>query len=48
VNNRDNDGAPFRYFGNIKYRPIPDYDEFIASGIRRQQPHRPKRRRKLR
>jgi hypothetical protein len=44
MNLRDKKGAPFAYFGNIKYRPLPDYDEFILSGIRRQQPLPPKRR----
>jgi hypothetical protein len=46
TNGRDKHGAPYRHFGGIKYRPLPDYDEFIASGIRRQQPLRPKRRRR--
>src|SRR5262245_61220184 len=48
VNNRDKDGAPFKKFGNIKYRPLPDYDEFIAEGIRRQQPLQAKRHRRSR
>ena len=46
ANNRDKDGAPYRYFGGVKYRPQPEYDQFIASGIRRQQPLQPKRRRR--
>jgi hypothetical protein len=48
LNKRDKKGAPFQYFGGVKYRPLPDYDEFIASGIRRQQPHQPKRHRRSR
>jgi hypothetical protein len=43
MNGRDKLGAPYRHFGGIKYRPLPAYDEFIASGIRRQQPLQPKR-----
>ena len=46
VNNRDKDGAPYRHFGNIKYRPQPEYDRFIASRIRRHQSPQPKRRRR--
>jgi hypothetical protein len=46
TNGGDKRGAPYRHFGGIKYRPLPAYDEFIASGIRRQQPLQPKRRRR--
>ena len=46
LNKRDKKGAPFQYFGGVKYRPQPDFDEFILSGIRRQKPlQQPKRRR---
>jgi hypothetical protein len=40
LNKRDRNGAPFQYFGGVKYRPLPDYDTFILSGIRRRRPHR--------
>jgi hypothetical protein len=36
ANKRDRDGAPFQYLGGVKYRPLPDWDEFILSGIRRR------------
>jgi hypothetical protein len=39
LNKRDKLGAPYQYFGGVKYRPLPEFDEFMASGIRRQQPH---------
>ena len=29
-NRRDREGAPYQYFGNIKYRPEPHYDNFIV------------------
>src|ERR1700722_10191882 len=46
TNAGDKHGAPYRHFGGIKYRPLPAYDEFIASGIRRQQPLQPRPRRR--
>jgi hypothetical protein len=46
MNGGDKHGAPYRHFGGIKYRPLPAYDEFIASGIRRRQPLQPKGRRR--
>lgn len=48
LNTGDKKGAPFQYFGGVKYRPLADYDAFILSGIRRQQPHQPKRHRRSR
>ena len=48
MNKRDRTGAPFQYFGGIKYRPLPDYDEHILSGIRRHQPEQPQRHRRSR
>ena len=38
VNRRDPHGAPYIFFGNIKYRPQPDYDDFILSGIKQHKP----------
>ena len=40
-NKRDRNGAPFAYFGGVKYRPLPDFDEHILSNIRRQRPPQP-------
>ena len=48
MNKRDRNGAPFQYFGGIKYRPLPDYDEHILSGIRRHQPEQPQHHRRSR
>ena len=43
---RDRHGAPYQYLGGIKYRPQPDFDQHILSGIRSQKPkQQPKRRR---
>jgi hypothetical protein len=38
LNKRDRNGAPRQFFGGVKYRPLPDFDEFITSGIVRQPP----------
>jgi hypothetical protein len=46
LNTRDKKGAPYTYFGGIKYRPVEEFDEFMADGIRRQQPQQPKPRRR--
>jgi hypothetical protein len=45
LNRGDAQGAPFRYFGGVKYRPEKRYDAFILSGIKQTEP--PKRRRAL-
>jgi hypothetical protein len=46
LNTDDKTGAPYRKFGNIKYRPQPDYDEHVLASIRSQKPkQQPKRRR---
>jgi hypothetical protein len=39
LNAGDKEGAPFAYFGGTKYRPLPDFDAHVLSGIRRR-PHR--------
>jgi hypothetical protein len=31
VNRRDRLGAPYIFISNIKYRPQPDYDNFLLS-----------------
>ncbi|MGZ5915076.1 MAG: hypothetical protein ACXWJU_07090 [Hyphomicrobium sp.] len=31
VNRRDALGAPYIFISNIKYRPQPDYDEFVVN-----------------
>jgi hypothetical protein len=36
TNRRDGEGAPYLFIGNVKYRPQPDYDDFILSGIVRR------------
>jgi hypothetical protein len=42
---RDKDGAPRAYFGGVKYRPQPFYDQYIARrAIRQHEPERPARR----
>jgi hypothetical protein len=35
-NRRDRDGAPYEYFGNVKYRPQKRFADFILSGIKQQ------------
>jgi hypothetical protein len=40
LNEIDKQGAPYQYFGNIKYRPQPDFDAHVLSGVRRRRPHR--------
>jgi hypothetical protein len=43
ANRRDPKGAPFVFFGGVKYRPQPDYDNFIASTIQQRKPASRKR-----
>jgi hypothetical protein len=43
ANRRDPKGAPYVFFGGVKYRPQPDYDNFIASTIQQRKPQ-PRRR----
>ena len=38
VNRGDRDGAPYRFFGGIKYRPQGRYDQFILNSIREGKP----------
>jgi hypothetical protein len=46
VNRRDREGAPYIYISNIKYRPQPDYDDFLlANYIKVDKPEPAKRRR---
>ena len=45
LNKRHRTGAPFQYFGGIKYRPIPHFDDFIVNGIRQQRPQAQQKRR---
>jgi hypothetical protein len=43
VNRKDRDGAPYTFFGGIKYRPQPDFDNFIlARCIKRAPPQQPR------
>jgi hypothetical protein len=48
LDKRDRSGAPFAYFGGVKYRPMPLFNEHIVStSIRSQRPlQQPKRRRR--
>jgi hypothetical protein len=36
ANRRDREGAPYLFIGNIKYRPQPDYDEFVLATVVRR------------
>jgi hypothetical protein len=39
VNRGDRDGAPYRFFGGVKYRPERRYDQFVLDSIQvRRQP----------
>ena len=40
----DAQGAPYRFFGGVKYRPLPDYHNFIINGIETDKPPPSKRR----
>ena len=39
----DRDGAPYRFFGGVKYRPRSRYEQFILNSIREGKPRAPKR-----
>ena len=43
VNRGDRDGAPYRFFGGVKYRPRSRYEQFILNSIREGKPRAPKR-----
>jgi hypothetical protein len=44
VNRGDADGAPFIYFGGVKYKPLKAYREYLSARIqRRNQPPRRQR-----
>ena len=38
INRGDRDGAPYRYFNGVKYRPVERYEEFILSTIQEGKP----------
>ena len=40
INRGDRDGAPFRFFNGIKYRPMKRYDAFVLSTIQELKPRR--------
>jgi hypothetical protein len=44
INRGDRDGAPFRFFNSVKYRPMKRYDAFILSTIQELKPKRRRRR----
>jgi hypothetical protein len=43
ANRRDPKGAPYVFFGGVKYRPQPDYDNFIAGTIKQRKPLKPRK-----
>jgi hypothetical protein len=43
VNRGDKDGAPFRFFGGVKYRPERRYAEFVMNSIQVRKSLTPKR-----
>jgi hypothetical protein len=44
VNRGDKDGAPYRFFGGVKYRPEQAYGQYVLKSVR-TQPKTIKRRR---
>ena len=40
VNRDDAKGAPYMYFAGVKYRPFPEYPEFLNSKIQTRRPSR--------
>lgn len=48
VNRRDRNGAPYIFLSGIKYRPQPDYDNFLLSRCIEVCKPQPSRRRKAR
>src|SRR5215831_17833768 len=45
VNRRDSKGAPYIFLSGIKYRPQPDYDNFLLSSciqVHKPQPPQPR------
>jgi hypothetical protein len=46
LNRGDKDGAPYRFFGGVKYRPERRYDQFVLKSIKEDgRPPAPKRKR---
>jgi hypothetical protein len=48
VNRGDRHGAPYRFFGGVKYRPKGRYDQFILNSIQAGKPQASKRKRATR
>jgi hypothetical protein len=46
INRGDRDGAPYRYFNGIKYRPMKRYDNYVLSTIEQHKPQEAKRKRR--
>jgi hypothetical protein len=40
LNRRDKDGAPFRFFGGVKYRPQRLHAEFVMRTVQVRNPQR--------
>jgi hypothetical protein len=38
LNRGDKDGAPYRFFGGVKYRPEKRYAAFVLNGIQERKP----------
>ena len=46
LNRDDKDGAPYRLFGNVKYRPVEEHNAFILSGIKNKPSPPPRKQRR--
>jgi hypothetical protein len=46
INRGDREGAPYRYFNGVKYRPMRRYDNFVLNTIQELKLQAPKRRRR--
>src|SRR5262245_1793139 len=49
IDRRDKKGAPYAFIAGVKYRPQPDYDDFVVADIierdqpKQEKPRPPKR-----
>jgi hypothetical protein len=46
INREDVNGAPYRYFNGVKYRPVKRFDAFILDSIQVRKPPQPHKRTK--
>jgi hypothetical protein len=42
INRGDRQGAPYRFFNGVKYRPVKRYEDYVLRGIQQFEPS-PKR-----